>query len=81
MGMGKKKIKVSAMKVAAVRAATGLNQSEFWGRVGVTQSGGSRYEGGRRMPTPVKMLIALAYTANNKERGRIIRRLRGRDSC
>lgn len=33
------------------------NQFDFWKRFGVTQSGGSRYESGREMPTSVKMLI------------------------
>ena len=38
-----------------------LNQSEFWSRVGVTQSGGSRYESGRNIPKPVQLLLQLAY--------------------
>ncbi len=37
----------------------GENQSVFWQRFGVTQSGGSRYESGRSMPKPVRMLISL----------------------
>jgi transcriptional regulator with XRE-family HTH domain len=45
----------------AVRHATGLNQSEFWGRLGVTQSGGSRYERGRPCPAPVCLLLDVAY--------------------
>jgi transcriptional regulator with XRE-family HTH domain len=42
---------------AALRASSGLNQSDFWKRFGVTQSGGSRYESGRKMPTPLKVLM------------------------
>ena len=38
-----------------------LNQSEFWSKVGVTQSGGSRYETGRRMPRPVRELVRLVH--------------------
>jgi transcriptional regulator with XRE-family HTH domain len=38
-----------------------LNQSEFWSKVGVTQSGGSRYETGRRMPRPVRELLRLVH--------------------
>ena len=34
-----------------------MNQQEFWGRIGVTQSGGSRYESGRNMPKPVQELL------------------------
>lgn len=43
--------------LAALRAASGLNQSEFWGKFGITQSCGSRYENGRRMPLPIQILI------------------------
>ncbi|WP_425425591.1 helix-turn-helix domain-containing protein [Uliginosibacterium gangwonense] len=42
------------------RQATGLNQSAFWAPLGVTQSGGSRYEStGRTIPTPVALLLVL----------------------
>jgi transcriptional regulator with XRE-family HTH domain len=40
-----------------LRRSAGLNQTEFWKRFGVTQSGGSRYESGRSMPTPLKVLM------------------------
>lgn len=43
------------------RAKAGLNQSDFWSRIGVTQSGGSRYESGRKMPRPVAILLQLVY--------------------
>lgn len=33
------------------------NQTEFWSRFGVTQSGGSRYESGREVPAPVAILV------------------------
>jgi transcriptional regulator with XRE-family HTH domain len=45
----------------AVRQRLGLNQRDFWGRVGVTQSGGSRYENGRVMPLPVRELLRLVH--------------------
>lgn len=38
-----------------------LNQSDFWSRIGVTQSGGSRYESGRALPKPVRELVRLVY--------------------
>ena len=44
-----------------LRLKLGLTQVEFWERVGVTQSGGSRYENGRRIPTPVRMLLKIVY--------------------
>ena len=45
----------------AIRLRLGLNQQDFWGRIGVTQSGGSRYEGGRSMPKPVCELLRLVH--------------------
>ena len=47
--------------LVGTRNALGLNQSAFWSRIGVTQSGGSRYETGRKMPKPVAMLFELVY--------------------
>ena len=44
-----------------IRRRLQLNQQEFWSRVGVTQSGGSRYEGGRTMPKPVRELLRLVH--------------------
>lgn len=44
-----------------LRLSTGLNQQRFWDAVGVTQSGGSRYESGRNMPRPVRELLRLVY--------------------
>ena len=44
-----------------LRKSLGLNQIEFWSRVGVTQSGGSRYEAGRSMPKQVTWLLHLTY--------------------
>ena len=45
----------------ALRKSLGLNQSDFWGALGVTQSGGSLYEKGRKLPKPVAMLLELVY--------------------
>ncbi len=44
-----------------LRQRLGLNQQQFWSAVGVTQSGGSRYESGRDMPRPVKELLRLVH--------------------
>lgn len=44
-----------------IRRKLGLNQSDFWSKVGVTQSGGSRYESGRNMPKPVRELVRLVH--------------------
>lgn len=40
-----------------LRKSAGMNQTDFWKKFGVTQSGGSRYESGRSMPTPLKILV------------------------
>jgi transcriptional regulator with XRE-family HTH domain len=44
-----------------IRRRLGLNQQQFWSKVGVTQSGGSRYESGRNIPKPVKELVRLVF--------------------
>ena len=44
-----------------IRQRLGLNQDEFWTKIGVTQSGGSRYESGREMPKPVRELLRLVH--------------------
>ncbi len=44
-----------------IRQRLGMNQEQFWTRNGVTQSGGSPYEGGRTMPKPVRELLRLVH--------------------
>jgi transcriptional regulator with XRE-family HTH domain len=51
--------KLDLKNVGTYRKVSGLNQSQFWSRFGVTQSGGSRYETGRSLPRPVAMLLWL----------------------
>jgi mannose-6-phosphate isomerase-like protein (cupin superfamily)/transcriptional regulator with XRE-family HTH domain len=50
--------------LAAMRKALGLTQAAFWGRLGVTQSAGSRYETGRSVPFAT---IALAHLMHDPE--------------
>ena len=57
-----------------LRQRLGLNQQEFWSAVGVTQSGGSRYETGRSMPKPVCELVRLVHVE-----GIDLSRARGKD--
>lgn len=52
------------MDVRDIRRKLGLNQQTFWARIGVTQSGGSRYESGRNMPSSVRELVRLVYIEN-----------------
>ncbi len=51
----------SALNPREIRRSLGLNQQDFWTRIGVTQSGGSRYESGRAMPKPVRELLRLVH--------------------
>lgn len=44
-----------------IRKKLGLNQQQFWSKIGVTQSGGSRYESGRNMPKTVRELLRLVH--------------------
>ena len=44
-----------------MRKKRGMNQSNFWVPLGVTQSGGSRYESDRNIPAPVESLVTIAY--------------------
>jgi transcriptional regulator with XRE-family HTH domain len=50
-----------SIKPKDIRRKLGLNQQEFWTKIGVTQSGGSRYESGREMPKPVQELLRLVH--------------------
>lgn len=52
---------VENLDVREIRRKLGLNQSEFWSEIGVTQSGGSRYESGRDIPRPVQALLRLVH--------------------
>ena len=56
-----KQAKLKKVEPRKLRESLGLNQSDFWARVEVTQSGGSRYESGRAMPRPVRRLLGLVY--------------------
>ena len=47
--------------VRQIRRNIGLNQNDFWYAVGVTQSGGSRYESGRSIPNAVRELIPIVH--------------------
>lgn len=52
---------LEAVNPREIRRRLGLNQQEFWTKIGVTQSGGSRYESGRNMPKPVRELLRLVH--------------------
>lgn len=49
------------MSPKALRIKLGLTQGEFWAPVGVSQSGGSRYESGRKLPAAISTLLHLVH--------------------
>lgn len=51
--------KLNFSDLTGYRRALGENQQTFWSRFGVGQSGGSRYESGRAVPIPVRLLLTL----------------------
>lgn len=53
-------------EIRAFRKKNGMKQLEFWQRISVTQSGGSRYENGRNIPEPVRLLLHLAYAPDDR---------------
>ena len=55
----KTKLKPLPKDLAEFRKKMGLNQGDFWAPYGVKQSGGSRYETGRSIPAPLKLLLRL----------------------
>ncbi|MGE5469236.1 MAG: helix-turn-helix domain-containing protein [Bacteroidota bacterium] len=48
-------------QIKSLRKNLGLNQSEFWSRISVSQSGGSRYESGGNIPKSVQYLLQLTF--------------------
>lgn len=51
--------KFDMTQLESLRKARRESQAEFWARFGATQSAGSRYESGRELPNPLKILVAL----------------------
>ncbi len=58
------------MNIKSQRESLGLTQEQYWSRVAITQSGGSRYEKKKRgLPKPIALLLAIAYgTASERAR-------------
>lgn len=67
----------SGKEAKLLRSKLGMNQSEFWRRISVTQSGGSRYESGRDLPKPVRILLHITY-APEKQAMAMLEHLRKR---
>lgn len=58
-----KKPAITSETAVSLRKKLGISQAQFWNPLGVTQSGGSRYESGRSIPAPVRKLLYLFYHA------------------
>ena len=61
---GKKTLALKAklnLSPRELRVKLGLTQAEFWAPVGVSQSGGSRYESGRKLPVSISTLLHLVH--------------------
>ena len=67
--MARKK-KLDFSDIADERRKRNLNQTEFWTRYGVTQSGGSRYESGRSIPKPLAILLWLHRSGKVSDKDR-----------
>ena len=66
---------ITSEMALAKRKELKLNQSDFWKKVKVTQSGGSRYESGRPLPNHVQIVFNLVY-GTDKEAEKLFRALR-----
>lgn len=67
----------SPMQIKALRKSLRLCQEEFWSHIGVTQSGGSRYENGRSIPPSTLMLSQIVY-GNESDSTALVQYLRQR---
>lgn len=65
----------AAFDPRAKRESLKMNQSQFWNRIGVTQSAGSRYETGRVMPAPLVTVLTIAY-GTDKQSEKAVKELR-----
>lgn len=57
---------VTGAAARSMRESCGLSQKAFWSAVGLTQSGGCRYERGNRLPKPIRILLFITYVARLK---------------
>lgn len=73
--MEKTLICTTGQDIRDLRDRLGMRQCDFWKRILVTQSGGSRYETGRTIPRQVLLLIHLTY-GETKDAERLLKELR-----
>ncbi len=65
---------ITGAQALELRKTRGLTQAQFWGPLGVTQTAASRYETGRSIPKPVRLLLALAHSDKPL---RVVAKIRG----
>lgn len=54
---------ITGAAAKALREQAGLTQRAFWEPMGITQSGGCRYEAGHPVPRPIRILVFANYVA------------------
>ena len=59
---------VSAASIKELRKSRRESQSKFWSRFGVTQSRGSRFERGLKLPFAVAILVRLYFDGKVSDR-------------
>lgn len=59
MGMAADAVHSQLADLRQLRISKRESQEKFWGRFGVTQSSGSRFETGLSIPAPVAILLKL----------------------
>ena len=64
---------ITGKQLKELRLRLGLDQFHFWTPLGLTQSGGSRYESGRRIGPPMRLLLELAH---GKDPQKLLKRIR-----
>ncbi|GAA0426278.1 helix-turn-helix domain-containing protein [Massilia aurea] len=52
-------VRMAPHELRRLRITKRESQEKFWGRFGVTQSSGSRFETGLAIPTPVSILLRM----------------------
>ena len=52
-------VRLAPHELRRLRITKRESQEKFWGRFGVTQSSGSRFETGLAIPTPVSILLRM----------------------
>jgi transcriptional regulator with XRE-family HTH domain len=54
---------ITGSAAKGLRERAGMRQKAFWASLGLTQSGGSRYEQGQTIPRSIRILMFAMYVA------------------